>query len=169
VGYEARYVLLLIGGLAALFAWSVWAGLAGLVVIGAWMLWLVSSDAAGKRALQRRRREQIEQVLATQHLALEALFSSHLGVAAIGVAAGGQLFVCSGPDSAESFSVGTILEACARRLAQGDYELGICVPGRVSGKPYWHTVIVKRRSEALHWVRTVQPILGARLTGIELG
>ena len=169
MGYEARTALILIGGLAALFAWSAWAGLAGIAVVGSWMLWLAARDASAKRALQRRCRQQVELALAQQNAVLEALFDSHLGVAAIGVAAGGQAFVCASPDSAESFAADVILEARALKLAQGDYELGICVPGRVSGKPYWHALLVKRRSEALHWVRTVQPILGARLTRLELG
>jgi hypothetical protein len=61
-----------------------------------------------------------------------------------------------------------ILEGRAQKLTQGDYEIGICVPGRVSGKPYWHTLLVKRRSEAVHWASTVQPILGARMPYADL-
>jgi hypothetical protein len=165
---ESRNLLLVLGGLAALFAWSVWAGITGIVVVGFWMLWLVARDASAKRALQRRCKEQIEQALAAQNLSLQSLFSSHLGVNAIGVAAGGGTLVCASPDTAEAFATGTILEGRALKLPQGDYEIGICVPGRVSGKPYWHTLIVKRRSEAVYWASTVQPLLGARMPYADL-
>jgi hypothetical protein len=162
---DLRHALLLFGGLAALFVWSVWAGLAGVAILGGWTLWLVARDGSCKRALQRRCEAQIRQVLDGR--CLEAVFHSHLGVNAIGIA-GKDLFVCASPDEAERLPAASVLEGRVQKLPQGDYEIGICVPGRVSGKPYWHTLIVRRRSEAVHWAETVQPILGARLPFADL-
>ena len=46
----------------------------------------------------------------------------------------------------------------AEHYPQGGYEIGLCVPGRVSGRPYWHVVIVERRDEAERWARRVEPL-----------
>jgi hypothetical protein len=165
---ESRNLLLLLVGLAGLFVWSVWAGLAGVLVVGAWMLWLVARESSKRRGLQRRCREQIERALAARNSRVQALFCSFLGVNAIGVAADGRTIVCADPDSAEIFDLDAVLEGRTRKLPQGDYEIGICVPGRVSGKPYWHTLLLKRRSEAVHWASTVQPVLGARMPYADL-
>ena len=158
MGGEPKRVLLLLVGLAALFAWSVWAGLAGLGAIAAWMLWLVAGDAAKLRRSRRNCREQLEQALAARKLELEAVFYGAPGNAALGVAAGGAVFASFGSEGAEIFERQSILEARARRLPQGDYEIGLCVPGRVSGQPYWHTVIVKDRDEAQRWARRVESL-----------
>jgi hypothetical protein len=163
---ESVHGLLLLGVLAALFAWSVWAGLAGMAVTGSWMLWLVAREASRRRELQRRCGEQMQQAL--NGGSLQAIFHSQLGVKAIGIADAGGTFLCASPDEVERFAAETVLEARARRLPQGDYEIGICVPGRISGKPYWHTLLVKRRSEAVHWASTVQPILGTRMPYADL-
>lgn len=163
MAYDAWKGLLLLGGLIALFAWSVWAGLAGTALIALWILWLVAHDAFDKRALRRRCRAQLDQAFATQGLGLESVFHSRLGVAALGVAAGGRMFVCAAPDMAEAYANEAIFEARVRRLPQGDFELGISVPGRVTGKPYWHVLVVKRRSEAVRWVQALGPVLGPRM------
>jgi hypothetical protein len=165
---ESRNLLLLLVVLAGLFAWSAWAGLAGMAAVGAWILWLVARESSKRRGLARQCREQVEQALASRNLALQALFSSYLGVNAIGVAADGATLVCASPGSAETFDAGAVLEGRAKKLPQGHYEIGICVPGRVSGKPYWHTLLVKRRSEAVHWASTVQPVLGKRMPYADL-
>ena len=133
---ESRNLLLLLVGIAGLFVWSVWAGLAGLAAVGSWMLWLVAQESSKRRGLQRRCREQIEQALAARNVKVQALFSSFLGVNAIGLGADRRTIVCVSPDSAETFDIGVILEGRVQRLPQGDYEIGICVPGRVSGKPH---------------------------------
>ncbi|MFY9317579.1 MAG: hypothetical protein WAO95_18725 [Burkholderiales bacterium] len=155
---EPRTLLLLLGVLAALFAWSVWAGLAGVGVIAAWMLWLVAGDAAKKRRWQKECREQLERALAARRLGLEAAFYGAPGSAALGVASGGAVFTAFSREGAEVFDGKAILEARARRLQQGDYEIGLCVPGRVSGRPYWHTVIVEDRDAALRWARRVESL-----------
>src|SRR5688572_7955409 len=118
---ESRNLLLLLAGLGGLFAWSVWAGLAGVLVVASWMLWLVAQESSKRRGLQRRCRERIEQALAARNSTVHALFCSFLGVNAIGVAADGRTIVFADPDSAEIFDVDAVLEGRARKLPQGDY------------------------------------------------
>jgi len=166
---ESRNVLLLLFGLAGLFAWSVWAGLAGLAAVAGWILSLVVRDALARRKLQRRCSARIAEALAAQGLSLDAVFHSRIGVKAIGIAGGGRTFVVASPDEAEVLAGDTVLEAQARRLMQGDYEIGFSVPGRVSGKPYWHGLLVRRKDEARRWLRTVGPPLGGRLRSTDLG
>jgi hypothetical protein len=164
---EPRYILLLLGTLAALFAWSVWAGLAALALAAGWILSLVVRDALARRKSQQRCSARIAEVLAAQGLGLDAIFHSDLGVKAIGLV-GGRMFVVTTPEEAEVLSCDAVLEASARRLMQGDYEIGFSVPGRVSGKPYWHGILVRSKDEARRWLRTVGPVLGARAKAAEL-
>ena len=165
---EPRYLLLLLGTLAGLFAWSVWAGLAGLAVVAGWILSFVVRDALAKRKLQQRCSARIAEALAAQGLSLDAVFHSQIGVMAIGIAGGGRAFVVASPDEAEVLAGDSVLEARASRLAQGDYEIGFSVPGRVSGKPYWHGLLVRRKAEAQRWLRTLEPVLGDRMKAAEL-
>ncbi len=154
--------LLLLGGLVALFAWSVWAGLAGIALIALWILWLVVGDALKRRKLRMRCRAQLDRSLAERGLGLDAVFHNANGVAAIGIAAAGRRFVYASPDASESYDVEAIFEARAKKLSQGSYEIGISVPGRVSGRPYWQGLIVER-PDAVRWVETLKPSLGAKL------
>ncbi|MGH8705121.1 MAG: hypothetical protein ACREUO_06855 [Burkholderiales bacterium] len=155
--------LLLLGGLVALFAWSVWAGMAGIVLIALWILWLVGREALERRRLRSHCRAQLDRALAERGLGLDAVFHNANGVAAIGIAAEGRRFVYASPDASESYDVEAIFEARARKLPQGAYEIGISVPGRVTGKPYWQGLIVRRRRDAVRWVETLKPCLGPRL------
>lgn len=155
---ETSTLIVVLASLTSLFLWSTWAGLAGIAAIACWMLWLAAGDAAKKRRWQKECREQLERALAARGLGLEAAFYGTLGHAALGIADGGAVFAAFSREGAEVFERGTILEARARRLAQGDYEIGLCVPGRVSGRPYWHTVIVKDKDEALRWALRVEPL-----------
>ena len=91
------------------------------------------------------------------------------GLAAIGIAAAGRKFAYASSEGTELYDVDAIFEARARRLPQGDYEIGISVPGRVSKQPYWQGLIVKRRRDAERWAETVKPHLGARLKVDGLG
>jgi len=169
MSYEAKTGLLLFGGLIALFAWSAWAGLAGTALIALWILWLVAREAFEKRKLRLRCRAQLDQTLAALGCGLDAVFHSRLGVAAIGVAASGRKMVYASPDSAESYDIEAIFEARARKLPQGDFEIGFSVPGRTTGKPYWHVLLVKRRHEAARWAQTLDPYLGSRMKVEGLG
>ena len=159
--------LFALGVVVALFAVSVWAGLAALALIALWMAWIAGRDALRKRALKERCRAQLEQALAGD--GLDAVFHSHLGVAAIGIAAAGRKFAYASPEGTELYDVDAIFEARARRLPQGDFEIGISVPGRVTKQPYWQGLIVKRRREAERWAETLKPRLGARLKVDGLG
>ena len=165
MAWDVRRDLLLLAVLAGLFAWSVWAGLAGIGVIAAWMLWLIVGDARRKRRLQLHARARIEEALAAQGLVADSVFCSYFGAGAIGIGQTGRKLVYTAPESMETtvYDSDAALEAHARRLPQGDYELGITVPGRVTGKPRLHSVLVKRRSEAEDWLKALEPLLGARV------
>lgn len=102
-------------------------------------------------------------------LGLDAVFHSHHGVAAIGIAATGRKFVYASPERSELYDVEAIFEARASKLPQGDFMIGISVPGRVTGLPYWQELIVTRRRDAVRWVETLKPCLGARLKVDGLG
>lgn len=161
--------LLVLGSLVALFAWSVWAGLAAIALIALWITWISGRDALERRTLRKRCREQLDQALAEHGLGLDAVFHSHHGVAAIGIAATGRKFVYASPDGSELYDVEAIFEARASKLSQGDFKIGISVPGRVTGQPYWQELIVTRRRDAVRWVATLKPHLGARLKVDGLG
>ena len=136
-------------------------------LIALWMAWIVGREALQRHTLKERCRAQLEQALAEE--GLDAVFHSHLGVAAIGIAAAGRKFAYASPEGTELYDVDAIFGARARRLPQGDFEIGISVPGRVSKQPYWQGLIVKRRRDAERWAETVEPHLGARLTVDGLG
>ncbi|MGH8673297.1 MAG: hypothetical protein ACREVG_03195 [Burkholderiales bacterium] len=155
--------LLILGGLVALFAWSVWAGLAGIALLTLWISWMVGREALDRRTAKKRCRAQLDQTLAEHGFALDAAFHSHHGITAIGVDATGRKFVYASPEGSELYDVEAIFEARARRLPQGDFEIGISVPGRVSKQPYWQGLIVAHRRDAARWVDTLKPHLGARL------
>jgi len=164
---DATKGLFALGVVVALFAWSVWAGLAAIAAIALWIAWIIGREALQQRALKKRCLAQLEQALAEDGLG--AVFHSHLGVAAIGIAAAGRKFACASPEGTELYDVDAIFEARARRLPQGDFEIGISVPGRVSKQPYWQGLIVKHRRDAERWAETVKPHLGARLNVDGLG
>jgi hypothetical protein len=159
--------LIALGAVVALFALSVWAGLAAIALIALWMAWIVGREALQRRTLKERCRAQLEQALAGY--GLDAVFHSHLGVAAIGIAAAGRKFAYASSEGTELYDVDAIFEARARRLPQGDYEIGISVPGRVTKQPYWQGLIVKRRRDAVRWAETLKSHLGARLKVEGLG
>lgn len=161
--------LFVLGSLVALFAWSVWAGLAAIALIALWMAWIAGREALQQRTLKKRCRAQLDQALAEHGVGLDAVFHSHHGVAAIGFAAAGRKFAYASPEGSELYDVAAILEARARRLPQGDFEIGISVPGRVTKQPYWQGLIVKRRRDAVRWAETLKPHLGARLKVDGLG
>lgn len=114
--------LLVLGSLVALFAWSVWAGLAAIALIALWITWISGRDALERRTLRKRCREQLDQALAEHGLGLDAVFHSHHGVAAIGIAATGRKFVYASPDGSELYDVEAIFEARASKLSQGDWK-----------------------------------------------
>ena len=161
--------LLVLGSLVALFAWSVWAGLAAIALITLWISWIVGRDALKRRTSKMRCHAQIEHALAEHGLGLDAVFHSHHGIAAIGIAATGRKFVYASPEGSELYDVEAIFEARASKLPQGDFEIGISVPGRVTKQPYWQGLIVTRRRDAVRWVETLKPHLGARLKVDGLG
>ena len=155
--------LLVLASLVALFAWSAWAGLAAAALIALWIAGLAGRDARQRRAQQRRSRARLEQALAERGLAPGAVFHGDQGGEAIGIDTTGQTIVFASQVESELCDIESILEAHAIRLPQGDFKIGVCVPGRVSGRPYWHDLIVARRRDAQRWVRTLQPRLGAKL------
>lgn len=161
--------LFVLGVVVALFALSVWAGLAAISLIALWMAWIAGREALQQRALKERCRAQLEQALAGHGTGLDAVFHSYLGVAAIGIAEAGRKFAYASSEGTELYDVNAIFEARARRLPQGDYEIGISVPGRVTKQPYWQGLIVKRRRDAERWAETLKPRLGARLKVDGLG
>ena len=161
--------LLVLGVLVALFAWSVWAGLVAIALIALWIGGIVGREALERRTARKRCRAQLDDALGERGLRLDTVFYSHHGVAAIGISATGRKFVYASPEGSEFYDVAAILEARARKLPQGDFEIGISVPGRVSKQPYWQGLIVTRRRDALRWVETLKPHLGARLKADGLG
>lgn len=154
--------LLVLGGLVALFAWSGWAGFAGVALVALWIAWIVGGDALQQRALKRRWRAQLEQALAEHGLGVDAVFHGHRGVAAIGISVVGRKLVCASPAWRDLYDLDAVLEAWARKLPQGDFSIGFSVPGRVSGRPYPHDLIVTR-AHAVRWAETLGPCLGEKL------
>jgi hypothetical protein len=165
VAWDVRRDLLLLAALAGLFWWSVWAGLAGIGAIGAWMLWLVAGDARRKQRLQSECRTRLEQALAAEGLTADTVFCSYFGEGALGISQAGRKLVYAPPAPREIniYDSDKAFEAHARKLPQGDFELGITVPGRVTGKPRVEAVLVKQRGEAERWVKALEPLLGAKV------
>lgn len=115
-----------------------------------------------------QRRAQLEQALAEHGLGVDAVFHGHRGVAAIGISIVGRKLVCASAAWRDLYALDAILEAWARKLPQGDFSIGISVPGRVSGRPYAHDLIVTR-AHAVRWADTLGPCLGERLKVEGLG
>jgi hypothetical protein len=167
VNRETIIAIVVLGVPAALFLWSPRAGLAGILAIALAAGWLYSRDLAERRKRRRRCSLRMTDALAPQGASPDPVFHSAFEARAIGIA-DGRVFIVATPEEAEIFSADALVEARARRLKQGDFEIGFCVPGRNSGKPFWHSILVRRRAEALHWVRTTGPILRERLKADEL-
>jgi hypothetical protein len=165
VAWDLKKLLFFLGLLAALFWWSPWAGLAGVGLVLLWLLSLLAGDALKTRRLIERSRSHVDQALALEGLTADSVFCSHFGAGALGISHAGRKLVYTAPVSMETtvYDSDRALEAHARRLPQGDFELGITVPGRVTGKPRVHTVLVKRRGEAERWVKALEPLLGAKV------
>lgn len=116
-----------------------------------------------------RCRALLDQALAGQGLAPGGVFDSFLGTAAIGIAPAGRKLAYATPDAVDVYDLDAVFEARAARLPQGDFKIGVSVPGRVSGKPYALELVVSRRRDALRWVRTLEPCLGPKLKVDSLG
>jgi hypothetical protein len=165
VAWDLKKLLIFLGLLAFLFWWSPWAGLAAIGLLVAWITGLWAADRRRKRALQRRSRAEIEQALAAHGLPADGVFCGDQGIGAFGISQAGRKLVYTAPVSMETtvYESDAAFAAHARRLPQGDFELGITVPGRVTGQPRVETVRVRRRSEAERWVGALEPLLGAKL------
>jgi hypothetical protein len=165
VAWDVKKLLIALAVLAALFWWSVWAGLAVTGAIVAWILWLIVGDAKQMRQLQQQSRARIEEALAAEGLKADSIFCSHIGAGALGVSHSGRKLVYVAPVSmvTDVYDSDAAFEAHAKKLPQGDFELAMTVPGRVTGKPRQEIVLVKRRSEAELWVKALEPLLGAKV------
>jgi hypothetical protein len=165
MAWDVKRDLVVIAGLAALFWWSAWAGLAGVGLILLWILWLFAGDAVRVRRRKERHRAEVAQALAELGLAADSVFCSYFGAGALGISQAGRKLVYSAPESMETtvYDSDAAFSAHARRLPQGGFELGVTVPGRVSGKPRLETVLVKRRAEAERWVKALEPLLGTKI------
>lgn len=156
-------VIVPLTALAVLFAWSVGAGLVGLAVIGLWIGKIAACEALQRRASARRTRELLAQGLGGAALSEDSVVHTADGIQGIGASPEAGRFVFHSREGTEVYEAAAVLEAKASRLAQGDFEVAVSVAGRVTGKPYWHSVIVKRR-HAERWAQAVRPLLGTRLT-----
>ncbi len=112
---------------------------------------------------------QLEQALGEHGLELGAVFHSHHGVTAIGIATTGTKFACLSNEGSELYDLDAVFEAKARKLPQGAFEIGISVPGRVTKQPYWQGLIVADRHDAVRWVEALKARLGERLKVDGLG
>jgi hypothetical protein len=151
--------------LAALFGWSVWAGLAAIGLVALWIASLFLHGARKKHQLRTQSRARIEEALAAQGLQADSIVCSYLGAGALGISRAGRKLVFTAPESLETtvYDSDSALEARGRKLPQGDFELAITVPGRVSGKPREHAILVSRRGEAERWLKALEPLLAARV------
>lgn len=165
MGWDMKRDLLALAVVAALFAWSMWAGLAAIGVFVFWLASLWIGDVGQKRDLQRRSRAEIEQVLAAQGLPADHIFCGTDGIGALGISETGRKLVFTAPVSMETtvYESDAAFGAHARKLPRGDFELGMTVPGRVTKKPRTETVRVKQRSEAERWIKALEPLLGSKV------
>jgi hypothetical protein len=153
----------------ALFAWSAWAGLAAILAVASGIAGIVGREKLGQRRQKRQCRALLTQALAERGSELGEVFHGHHGIAAFGIATTGRTIAYASAEGSELYDVDVILEARAVKLPQGDFKIGISVPGRVSGKPYWQELIVSRRRDAVRWVETLGPTLGEKLKADGLG
>jgi hypothetical protein len=165
MAWDLKKLLFFLGTLAALFWWSAWAGLAGLGLILLWVLWLFVGDARQLRQRKERYRTEIDRALAAQGLAADRVYCGYFGAGALGISHTGRKLVYAAPESMETtiYDADAAFEAHARKLPEGDFELGITVPGRVTGKPRLETVRVKQRGQAEQWLEALEPLLGAKV------